>query len=166
MKAIKVTTQNAQPARLPFQHPLLQTSDVLLTHVPPTPLDTFIVCLLSAGKNLCPVVSQILILPMYIFLLSSQQCNLLLTWYFHSSQWITWQSSSPTARNNQTEAQLITSAPPRSCRLFPFYIVAALTIFIALAWIRIEYSNSCFRAVNRKFINGFCGNTCLTSCQA
>lgn len=80
---------------------------------------------------------------MYIFLLSSQQCNLLLTWYFHSSQWITWQSSSPTARNNQTEAQLITSAPPHSCHLFPFYIVAALTIFIALAWIRIENSNFC-----------------------
>jgi len=110
---------------------------------------------------------QILIFPTYIFLLSSQQCNLLLLWYFHSSQRITRQSFSSIARDHQTEAQLIMSAPPHSCHLFPFYIVPALTQHL-LHWhesvYRIPIPTS--ELWTEKFINGFCGNTTLTSRQA
>lgn len=103
VKAMKVLSpsQNAQPARFSFQHPLLQTFDVLLTLVSPSPLHPFIVHVLSAGNNLSPVMSQILILPMYLFLLWSQQCNLLLSWYFHGSQCIKWQSSNSIASDHQ-----------------------------------------------------------------
>lgn len=67
-------------------------------------LHASILPVLSARKNLSRVTSLILIIPTYIFLLTIQQGNLLLPWYFHISQWTPWQFSKPTAADHQTEA--------------------------------------------------------------
>lgn len=66
--------------------------------------------------------------------------------------------------NRSPEHQLITTAPPHSCHLFPLYSVPALTIFVAQAWIRVEHSNPYFGPVNRESANGFYGNVSLPIC--
>lgn len=121
--------QNEQPARFSFQQPLLQTFNVLLTSVSPGLLHAFMPRVQPAGSNLALVMPLILLLPTSMFLLSSQQCSLVLFWYTHSSQWAMWQPSRSTAADQQRPM----SAPARSCHLLPSCVVPTLTQYL-LHW--------------------------------
>lgn len=94
-------------------------------------------------------------------MLTIQQGNLLLPWYFHISQWTSWQSSKPTAANHQTEAQLSLSG-----QLFHTAVICFLSILfqqqytIYCTGMNQDRTFECVLQSHEQLslTNGFCGN--------